>query len=124
MPRIELVREGRTLEVTEGANLRRVLLDNGVDVYPDIKDLINCRGNGLCGTCMVEVKPAEAVTPVTFREKAKLWQYGERPVRFSCQARVHGDCRVFTRPQQAQGWYAHPFYAHLKEGIEEGTSKA
>jgi ferredoxin len=118
MPRIELIREGRTLEVPEGSNLRQVLLDNGVDVYRNIDGVVNCRGNGLCGTCMVEVEPAEAVTPVTFREKAKLWQYEGRPMRFSCQAKVQGDCRVFSQPQLTQGWYAHPFYAHMKEGLD------
>ncbi len=120
MPRIELVREGRAIEVPEGANLRRALLDHGVEVYRDIDVVANCRGNGLCGTCVVEVTPADAVSPVTFREKAKLWMYGERPMRFSCQAKVAGDCRVFSRPQLQQGWYSHPFYAHLKEGLEAG----
>ena len=33
MPKITLVRERRDLEVPEGANLREVLLQNGVDVY-------------------------------------------------------------------------------------------
>jgi ferredoxin len=123
MPRITLVREGRDLEVPEGANLREALLAAGVEVYRVPDNIVNCRGNGLCGTCLVEVEPAVAVTPVTFREKAKLWQYGARPIRLSCQAKVTADCRVLTRPQTAQGWMEHPFYAHLKESVDKGAAK-
>jgi ferredoxin len=123
MPTITLVREGRTLEVPENANLREVLLVNGVDVYRAPDDLLNCRGRGLCGTCLVEVEPAAAVTGVTFREKARLWQYEGRPMRLSCQAKVVADCRILTRPQLAQGWMAHPFYSHLKEDVKAGPAK-
>ena len=123
MPRVHLVREGRDLEVPEGGNLREALLSAGVEVYRTPDDLLNCRGNGLCGTCIVEARPGDALTPVTLKEKAKLWMYGDRPLRLSCQARVAGECRVFTQPQLTQGWMAHPFYAHLKEGVESGPAK-
>lgn len=123
MPTITLVREGRTLEVPPNAVLRTALLDAGVEVYRSPDDLVNCRGNGLCGTCVVEVEPAEAVSGVTFREKGQLWKYGDRPMRLSCQAKVIADCRVFTRPQLTQGWMGHPFYAHLKEGVGKGPAR-
>jgi ferredoxin len=117
MPIVTLVREGRTLEVPEGANLREALMKDGVEVYRAADVLLNCRGNGLCGTCMVEIEPANALNDPTFREKAKIWQFEGRPVRLSCQTRVYADCRVLTRPQLAQGWMAHPFYAHLRENV-------
>ncbi len=123
MPTIRLVREGRTLEVPEGANLRAALLAEGVEVYRDIDVLVNCRGHGLCGTCLVEVEPAGALSGTTIREKAKLWQYEGRPLRLSCQSKVLGNCSVLTRPQLAQGWMSHPFYSHLKEGVETGPAK-
>jgi ferredoxin len=123
MPTITLVREGRTIEVPEGANLRRALLDAGVEVYRAADGLLNCRGNGLCGTCTVEAGPAAAFSPPTVKEKAKIWQYEGRPVRLSCQVKVLGDARVFTIPQLAQGWYEHPYYAHLREGVDTGPAK-
>ena len=123
MLRITLVREGREIEVPEGANLREALLAAGVEVYRGPDALVNCRGNGLCGTCLVEIEPRAALSDVTFREKAKLWQYGERPVRLSCQAKVVADCRVLTQAQTTQGWFAHPFYRHLKESVETGPAK-
>ncbi len=123
MPKVTLVRGGRELEIREGANLREALLAAGVEVYRGPDTLVNCRGNGLCGTCLVEAEPRAALSPVTFREKAKLWQYGERPMRLSCQAKVTGDCRVLTTPQTAQGWMAHPYYAHAKESVSKEPEK-
>lgn len=123
MPRIRLVREGRDLEVPEGANPREALLAAGVEVYRAPDGLLNCRGHGLCGTCLVEAEPREALGPVTRLEKGRLWRYGERPMRLSCQSTVGGDCRVFTRPQTTQGWFAHPFYAHLREGVATGPAR-
>ena len=120
MPTITLVREGRTLEVPEGANLREALLAAGIDVYRAADGVLNCRGHGLCGTCLVEVDPPGALTPPTFREKAKLWQY-DRPIRLSCQSKVAADCRLLTRPDLAQGWMAHPFYSHLKQRVAGGS---
>ncbi len=124
MPTVTLVREGRTLEVAAGADLRGALMGAGVEVYRAPDDLLNCRGNGLCGTCIVEVEPREALSAPTFREaKGQLWKYGDRPIRLSCQAKVVADCRILTQPQVAQGWMAHPFYAHLKEGVSAGPAK-
>ena len=123
MPTITLIRENRTLDVPEGANLRRPPLDAGGAVYRTPDDLVNCRGNGLCGTCLVEVEPAAALSGVTFREKGQLWKYGDRPLRLSCQATVVADLRLLTQPQTAQGWMAHPYYAHLKEGVAQGAAK-
>jgi ferredoxin len=122
MPKITLVREGREFEVPEGANLREALLAQGVDVYRAADGVLNCRGNGLCGTCLVEVDPPAALSDPTFREKAKLWQF-DRPIRLSCQAKVVGDCRVLSRPATAQGWMGHSFYSHLKEGVATGAEQ-
>ena len=122
MPKITLVREGREIEVPEGADLRKALLDAGVDVYRAADGVLNCRGNGLCGTCLVEVDPPAALSPVTVREKAKLWQY-DRPMRLSCQAKVAGDCRILSRPALKQGWMGHSFYAHRKEGAATGAEQ-
>lgn len=38
------------------ANLRKVLLHNGIDLYNGGASFINCRGIGTCGTCAVKVE--------------------------------------------------------------------
>ncbi len=124
MPKVTLVREDRVLEVPEGANLREALLAEGVEVYRGLDSILNCRGHGLCGTCIVEVSPREALSPTTLRERMKIWRFGARPIRLSCQAKVAADCRVLTRPQLQQGWMNHPYYGNLKESVDTGPSHA
>ena len=72
MPIITLVNEGRTIEVTEGSNLRKVLLKHGVNPYVGKDKLLNCLGNGLCGTCRVEVVDGKGAPPMTAMEEAAL----------------------------------------------------
>jgi ferredoxin len=105
MPFITLVNENKTLEVTDGANLRKVLLKHGISPYIGKDKILNCRGFGLCGTCRVEVVDGKGVPAMTDREEAAL--VGLIPfyarkipknVRLSCRINVKGDLTVKTYP--------------------------
>jgi len=100
MPLVFFERQGKTLRVNAGYNLRKLALKNHIKVYQGIDKLINCRGNGLCGTCKVEVYPArpEYLNPRTAMEEKKLAKFNNPNLRLSCQVKVHGDCRVRTYP--------------------------
>lgn len=87
--------QGKTIECDRGANLRKVLLENGIPVYNGNASVINCRGLGTCGTCAVEVEGE--VSPLEFREKARLSLPPHSPNsnrRLSCQVKVLGDIKV------------------------------
>jgi ferredoxin len=59
---------------------------------------LNCRGNGLCGTCVVEiVEGAANLSPPTRRETHKLGKE-PGPRRLSCQCQVLGDLVCITAP--------------------------
>ena len=66
--------DGVEIEVPEGSNLRQVAMANGIQVYPGITKLLNCLGNGTCGTCrMVLMKgTVENTSPRTFRGKIRF----------------------------------------------------
>jgi len=89
------VREGdyeTTLAVTRGANLRRVLLEYGFDVYGTLSRVANCGGNGLCGTCGVRLDgPGGPPAPEHWHDRAAArWGYP----RLSCQTTVDGPLTV------------------------------
>jgi ferredoxin len=44
------------LDVEQGRNLRRVLLDAGLSPYAPATRRLNCGGRGLCATCGVRVR--------------------------------------------------------------------
>ena len=105
MPIITLVNEERTIEVAEGANLRKILIKNGISPYVGKDKFLNCLGNGFCGTCRVEVMDGKGAPAVSPKEEMAL--LGITPffarkipknVRLSCQIPVMKDITIRTHP--------------------------
>lgn len=93
MPKITA--QGKTIECESGANLRQVLIRNGIDLHNGGATVINCRGIGTCGTCAVEIEGAGS--DPEWRETARLSLPPHHPGksrRLACQVRVLGDIRV------------------------------
>ncbi len=111
MPVLTLVNEGKTIEVPEGANLRKVLLKNGLSPYTGIDAVLNCRGNGLCGTCRVEVVDGKGAPAMTALEESALTGlmpfYGRmvpKNTRLSCRIDVTKDMSIKTYPKVETDW--------------------
>ncbi len=99
-PEVECVFEGKTFPCGEYATLRSVMKLHGVNPHAYHTKLLNCRGFGLCGTCIVEIAEGmENLTPKTFLEK--FWLDGAPPTfRLACQAQVlKGKVTVVTDPK-------------------------
>ncbi|MEA5513154.1 2Fe-2S iron-sulfur cluster-binding protein [Nodularia sp. UHCC 0506] len=93
MPKV--LAQGKTIECYTGANLRRILRQNGVDLHNGGAELINCRGIGSCGTCAVKVEGA--VSAANWRDKARRSLPPHSPtteLRLACQTHVLGDVKV------------------------------
>jgi ferredoxin len=105
MPKVTFVKEKRDIEVPAGANLRQEALKAGIQLYPGLSRIFNCRGLGSCGTCRVHVKKGmENLSPKGFKERLRLalsmFAIGhENEVRLACQTKVLGDCAVETQPE-------------------------
>lgn len=104
MPIVFFERQGKTIRANAGYNLRKLALKNGISVYHGLDKAFNCRGNGLCGTCKVEVFPARYgfVNPLTAMEEKKLRKFNNPHLRLSCQVKVHGNMTVKTYPVELQ----------------------
>jgi ferredoxin len=104
MPKVVIANEKREIEVPAGANLRTELQKAGVEVYQGIDRYLNCRGNGICGTCKVLVKKGmENLSPKGRLERFKLASMfssigHEDEIRLACRLQVNGDCTIETRP--------------------------
>ncbi len=98
MPTVEFLDAGKTVDCGQYANLRKVALLHDVEVYKGLDKVANCHGNGICGTCVVEVvEGAENVSPKTLREQFRL---KGKPAnrRLSCQCQVLGDVACIMAP--------------------------
>jgi len=120
MHRVHFAKENVTLWAPEGANLRALALENGIDVYPFLggKGPASCHGHGLCGKCLVVLEGEQAAaSPKGKRETLtlRLWDLLTGPFRpksrLSCQVSVHGELEVETVPDHGPRWQTHPYYS-------------
>ena len=104
MPTITFANEKKEIQVPQGANLRQEALRAGVQLYPGIHKVANCRGFGTCGSCRVLVtKGMENTSPKGIMESARLavslaYIGNEQTMRLACQTQVEGDITVTTCP--------------------------
>jgi ferredoxin len=105
LPLVKFEREGRTIEVPKGANLRKVALKAGINVYKGINQVLNCQGHGLCGTCRVEIIQGDknvnsktALEEWVLKGKFLIAHKVKPNLRLSCQVRVEDDLVVLTMP--------------------------
>jgi ferredoxin len=108
MPTIKFINEKKTVEVPEGANLRKAALRENIPLYKAPSTVLNCHGFGHCGSCRVLIKKGrENVSRQGWFEKLRLivgpltffYRLGrENELRLACRTRVYGDVEVETRP--------------------------
>ncbi|OKH23253.1 (2Fe-2S)-binding protein [Hydrococcus rivularis NIES-593] len=87
--------QGKTITCPQGANLRRVLIENGIDLYNGNAKIINCMGIGSCGTCAVEIEGE--VSEPNWKDKTRRSLPPHSPTknrRLACQTKVRGDVRI------------------------------
>lgn len=93
MPKVTA--QGKTFECAPGSNLRKVLLEHGVELYNGNAKIINCMGIGTCGTCAVQVEGE--VSEPNWKDKARRSLPPHSPTanrRLACQTKVLGDVTV------------------------------
>ena len=104
MPTITFTSEKKEIQVPAGANLRTEALRAGVQLYPGVHKVLNCRGFGQCGSCRVLItKGMENTSRKGLLEPARLSVSlaaigNEQTMRLACQTRVNGDITVETKP--------------------------
>lgn len=72
----QITYQGKSWRCSDGANLRREILDRGLSPYNGKAHYVNCRGLGTCGTCAVEI--GGEVSPMTPVERWRRGGYGVR----------------------------------------------
>lgn len=93
----------RTLQVPAGSNIRQVCVDAGINVYQSVTRWTNCKGQQLCGTCIVNIKEGSLFTKSM--DEASTLRENPDSYRLSCVAFAYGDVTVETFPPiEAAQW--------------------
>ena len=94
-----------------GQKLRTAILRSGATPHNGDAKVINCRGLGTCGTCAVEILPADGVEPRewTTMERARLNFPPHKPpgnarLRLACQVRLSGACESVEVVKRSKFW--------------------
>ena len=98
MPELFFVNEDKKINVEVGGNLRKTAIDSEIGVYSNIlTKLFNCRGRGICGTCVVKID-SKNIDPPNEIEKKKLKKKldSDPTLRLACQLNVKNDLNVIT----------------------------
>ena len=79
-------------------NLRKASIDGEVGIYSNIfTKLFNCRGNGMCGTCLVRIESEELESPNEVEKKKLKKKLSEDPnLRLACQLTINNDLKIYT----------------------------
>lgn len=88
----------RIVKAKEGANVRQVLVDNGINVYQSVTRWTNCKGKQLCGTCIVNVTDGSVNTNRKSMDEGSTLRDNPDSYRLSCVTFAYGDITVETFP--------------------------
>ena len=93
MPQVTAQKKIFTCE--NGANLRQVLLANGIDLYNGNSRIINCMGIGTCGTCAVQIQGEISAPNWKDIGRRSIPPHNRtKDLRLACQTQVLGDITV------------------------------
>ena len=98
MPELIFVNENKKINVDTGTNLRKASIDGEVGIYSNIlKKLFNCRGQGMCGTCLVRIEAEELAPPNEVEKKKLKKKLSKDPnLRLACQLTINTDLKIYT----------------------------
>ena len=95
----------RQIKAKKGCNVRKVLVDNGINVYQSITRWTNCSGKQLCGTCIVNIAQGSECTNRKSMDEESTLRENPNTYRLSCVTFAYGDVIVETFPPvQASQW--------------------
>ena len=97
MPEVSFTNQNIKINVERGTNLREAAIKEYISIYPHVFKILNCRGRGLCVSCVVEVVSGEVDPPNEIElEKLKKKRDKNPNLRLGCQINVNSDLEIKT----------------------------
>lgn len=97
MLKIEFVKQKRTIKAEDGETVREAAIRNKLSVYAHIFKILNCRGRGLCKSCVMEVVSGETGPRNEIENQQLAGKLKKNPnLRLACQVKVSDNLVIRT----------------------------
>ena len=97
MLEIQFVKQKRTIEAEEGETVREAAIRNKLSVYSHIFKILNCRGRGLCHSCVIEVVLGNTEPRNEIEDRQLASKLEKNPdLRLACQVKVSDNLIIKT----------------------------
>ena len=89
MLEVQFVNQNRTIKTDKDETVRDVAIRNKLSIYAHVFKILNCRGRGLCRSCVIEVVSGNT-SPRNETESQQLAHKLEKNpnLRLACQVKV------------------------------------
>ena len=97
MLEIQFVKQKRTIKAEKGETIREAAIRNKLSIYSHIFKILNCRGRGLCHSCVVEVISGNTEPRNEIEDKQLAGKLEKNPkLRLACQVKVSDNLSIKT----------------------------
>ena len=97
MLEIRFVKQKRTIKAEKGETVREAAIRNKLSVYSHIFKILNCRGRGLCHSCVVEVVSGNTEPKNEIEVQQLAGKLKKNPnLRLACQVKVSDNMIIKT----------------------------
>ena len=97
MLEIQFVKQKRTIKAEEGETIREAAIRNKLSIYSHIFKILNCRGRGLCHSCVMEVVSGDVEPRNEIEDEQLAKKLKKNPnLRLACQVKVSDSLVIRT----------------------------
>ena len=97
MLEIQFVKQKRTIKAEEGETVREAAIRNKLSIYSHIFKILNCRGRGLCRSCVMEVVSGNTESRNEIEDQQLAGKLEKNPnLRLGCQVKVSDNLVIKT----------------------------
>ena len=97
MLEIQFIKQKRTIKAEEGETIREAAIRNKISIYSHIFKILNCRGRGLCRSCVMEIVSGNAEPRNEIEDQQLAEKLRKKPkLRLACQVKISDNLVVKT----------------------------
>ena len=97
MLEIQFIKQKRTIKAEKGETVREAAIRNKLSIYSHIFKILNCRGRGLCHSCVVEVVSGNTEPRNEIENQQLAGKLEKNPkLRLACQLEVSDNLTIKT----------------------------